>query len=264
MERDFDIWNLEAGEIRLADDAEARIGQDPSLVLEGIAIASQQDARLDERSCAVVREHAPLLSHADGMSIYPKLEQMLLGRRAGQTLRDFADVIAYAIPVIADMANCPQNSPYHVYDVLDHTAHVIDASPATPVSRWAALLHDSGKPQCRWTDKTGRDHFTGHAAVGADIADAMLTRVCAPAKLHAEVCTLVRVHEWFVPADDDGLEHALAEFGGDVDFYRALLALQVADSSAKSPAASRRLEHAQALQELLDAFLSHASMHRPM
>lgn len=184
--------------------------------------------------------------------LFPALEAILLDAHAGRVLLAHADALGRAIPEIAQMANCPQNSPYHLYDVLGHTARVVDASPATPLSRWAALLHDVGKPQCRWTDRTGRDHFTGHATAGAEVARDLLTRLKAPEQLLQDVCLLVEKHEWFGPADSRSVQRGVAELGGRMELYRALLALQAADSSAKAPAAAARLDHVRLLQARLE------------
>jgi hypothetical protein len=66
----------------------------------------------------------------------------------------------------------------------------------------------------------------------------------------------VRLHEWFVPDTDEAVLRALRKLGGDVAFYRALLSLQVADSSAKAPGATERGEAARRLQARLERVLS--------
>ena len=259
----FEICRLEdARAIRLAPGGEALLDADAIWVLDGIGLAATHGLKLDEQSDSLVRERGNRLSATGGERVFRMVEQILLGDFAGQAVLAYADVLAAAIPVLGEMNGCPQHSPYHIYDVLTHTAHVIDASPATPLSRWAALFHDAGKPRCRWTDKTGRDHFTGHAALSAQIASDVLAQLDAPPHLRDDVCLLVRKHEWFTSADDEGLRRALAEFGGRTDLYRALLGLQVADSSAKAPAAAHRLEHARETQERFEAALFNASAHK--
>ena len=259
MVRAFEICEANGTRVvRVADGGLGLLEADPCVALEGIGLAAECGLKLDREADGLVREAGARLADVERTRLFAGIERILLGEFAGRTILAYADVLAQAIPVLGEMDGCPQNSPFHVYDVLEHTAHVVDGSPATPVSRWAALFHDAGKPKCRWTDKNGRDHFTGHAAASTQIADDALAQLGAPAKLHDDVCTLVERHEWFTPADDEGLQVALAKLGGRVDLYQALLSLQVADSSAKSPAAAHRLQHVRAMRECLDAFLRNA------
>ena len=46
------------------------------------------------------------------------------------------------------MFGFPQHNPHHDKDVWDHTIAVIESITPEPVLRWAALLHDIGKPSC--------------------------------------------------------------------------------------------------------------------
>ena len=182
---------------------------------------------------------------------FAELDALLVGEDAGMQLLAHADSLASLLPVIGSMAECPQNTPFHIYDVLEHTAHVVDASPATSLSRWAALLHDCGKPECRYVDASGRDHFKGHAAVGARIAQDELSRIGAPRPLSDDICTLVRMHEYYAGNDND-MKQVLDALGGRIELYRALISLQIADSSAKAPGVTERLESALRTRERLE------------
>ena len=62
-------------------------------------------------------------------------------------------------------------------DVWQHTAAVVAHIPPEPVLRWAALLHDVGKPPCFSLGPDGVGHFYGHAARSTELADAILTRL---------------------------------------------------------------------------------------
>ena len=79
------------------------------------------------------------------------------------------------LPEIMPMLGFDQRNPHHIYDVLEHSAVVTEHVPAEPVLRWAALLHDCGKPACFTVDDQGVGHFAGHPKAGAAIADAAVT-----------------------------------------------------------------------------------------
>src|SRR5437867_1554436 len=80
----------------------------------------------------------------------------------------------------------PQNR-FHAYDVYYHSVYTCDAAPAGKLSvRWAALLHDIGKPDTR-VERDGEGTFYNHQFVGAQIADRMLERLRLPLERRAEI-----------------------------------------------------------------------------
>ena len=73
-------------------------------------------------------------------------------------------VLAVPIPELRPMFGFEQHNPHHDRDVWLHTAAVVEHIPPEPVLRWAALLHDVGKPPCFSLGPDGVGHFSGHAA----------------------------------------------------------------------------------------------------
>ena len=97
------------------------------------------------------------------------------------------------------MVGFGQRNPHHCYDLLEHTLHALDAVPPEESLRFAALLHDVGKPDCFSLDEDGVGHFYGHAARSAALADAMLVRLRAGNALREEVTELIRRHDTPLP-----------------------------------------------------------------
>ena len=58
------------------------------------------------------------------------------------------------------MIGCAQNH-HHRYPVWEHVLEVTRRAPPEPDLRWAALLHDAGKPAARTVDAQGRCTSTG-------------------------------------------------------------------------------------------------------
>ena len=141
-----------------------------------------------------------------------------------------------------------QKNSHHTYDVFTHTAHVVEASPADLTLRWAALLHDIGKPLCFTQDEAGQGHFLGHASISADLADEILLQRKAPTALRQQVCNLVRQHMTLVNPDVKAVRRALSRLGSST--FRQLLALQKADMSSKGTGKPSDTSHFDTLQTL--------------
>ena len=248
--------DLESKVIRAVGVPEERFSEDALRILRGLRFASQLGFRIEDATLRAMRAHASSLRAISAERVFTEIDRMLMGEHVLQALLACPDVIGAVLPEITAMHGCPQNTPYHIYDVYEHTAHVVADSPATHVSRWAAFFHDVGKPVCRHTDASGRDHFKGHASQGAEIARDALMRLKAPVHLRDDVFTLVRLHEWFVPASEQAALRMLNKLDGRVELYRALLALQIADSGAKAPGVTERLEAAQRMRATLEQVLA--------
>ena len=163
-----------------------------------------------------------------------------------------APVLCRFIPALEETVNFNQHSPHHAYDVYTHICHVTAAVPREATLRWAALLHDVGKPACYAQDETGRGHFKGHAQVGAAMAAEILRELDAPEPLTADVVWLIDHHMEPLPRNE-------AELSADVERdgltrTRQLLILKEADARSKGVAEGQKdtLPRIHALQALLE------------
>lgn len=81
-------------------------------------------------------------------------------------------------------------SAYHKNNLFLHTVNTVSCIRAERTLRYAALLHDVGKPICY--KETGK--MLGHDAVGAEIAKHRLPLLGADKKLTKQVAELVQYH----------------------------------------------------------------------
>jgi tRNA nucleotidyltransferase (CCA-adding enzyme) len=175
-------------------------------------------------------ELAPTLDKLARERVFDELCKLLQLVNAADLLR-FSPILAAAIPELGPMIGFDQHSPHHAFDVFTHTAYVCGNVPPELPLRWAALLHDVGKPGCFTQDSTGRGHFYGHAQVGAEIADGILRRLKAPTALRERVTFLIRHHMTPLTTDRKLLKRRLSQFGEEAVFQ--ILALQRGDFGSK-------------------------------
>lgn len=162
--------------------------------------------------------------------IFSELCKLLLVVNAKQ-LQRCAGTLTRVIPQIAPCVEFQQHSPHHAYDVFTHTAYVVESVPRELTLRWAALLHDIGKPTAFTRDATGRGHFKGHAQLGGQLADEALRQLHAPDVLRERVVFLVSHHMMRLGPDEQTLRSQLQQYGPDA--IRQLLTLQQADFHSK-------------------------------
>jgi len=112
--------------------------------------------------------------------------------RGFEILRE-AGLLARWLPELAACRGVPQNR-FHAYDVYFHSLYSCDAAaPEKPEVRWAALLHDIGKPGTR-VERAGEGTFHGHAELGARLADARLAALRFATGFRERVVHLIREH----------------------------------------------------------------------
>jgi tRNA nucleotidyltransferase (CCA-adding enzyme) len=124
---------------------------------------------------------------------------------------------------------------YHAWDVWRHTLRTVDAAPADPVVRLAALLHDVAKPRTAAPkeDAPGEHTFYDHEHVGARLSAAMLLRLKLPKRDVERVALLVDEHNWhYLPEWTDAtVRRTLSRIGKEE--LPQLWALRRADLKAR-------------------------------
>jgi poly(A) polymerase len=138
--------------------------------------------------------------------------------------------------------------PAHCDDIWNHTLEVVSHTGKADLHlRWAALLHDLGKPAMRTLDEQGAPHFFGHETEGASLAGEVCERFRFSRRDRNTVVFLVQNHLrplTYVPEWGDCAVRRLQSDAGEN--LERLLDLAAADAAAHAETfaadAARRLE----------------------
>lgn len=126
-----------------------------------------------------------------------------------------------------------QKNKYHIYDVGTHIMYALDSSPPDLILRWAALLHDIGKPVCKSLDSAGIIHFYGHHRESMLLADELLNSLHLDRSIIQDILTLIEYHDVRIDASLPAIKRLLSKLGASM--FLKLLSLQEADARAKNP-----------------------------
>lgn len=222
--------DLQNGVLRAVGDPETRFREDGLRILRGLRFAARFSLEPEEKTKEAMLFCAPLLQKIAPERCFAELEGLLPSVTA-EELTEFAPVICAVIPELAPAVGFCQNNPHHSLDVYSHIARVVEAAPTELPLRLAALLHDVGKPACYTEDENGVGHFLGHAQVGAEMAEEILSRLRCPKRLKDQVVTLILWHGACRKTTEKGIRRLLAKLGPDT--VRQLLSLDRADCHGK-------------------------------
>jgi poly(A) polymerase len=227
--------DISAKIIRAVGEPALRFREDPLRILRGIRFVSQLGFEIEPATLAGMLETASLLTTLSQERITTELDKLLQGqqpRRGLEMLRE-AGALEFALPELVSMIGCEQNR-FHQFDVWGHTLATVEAIETTPESRrlrrWAALLHDVGKPAVRHVKANGEWGFYRHETVGAELAAALLERLkIARQDAHA-ITHMVRRHmDRPDAAEARSVRRYMSKAAG---YWRDLVALKRADNAS--------------------------------
>jgi poly(A) polymerase len=226
--------DLAAGVIRAVGEPELRFREDPLRILRGLRFASQLDFEIEPGTREAMAATVALLSTLSQERITAELDRLLTGlnpARGLELLRE-TGALDIVLPELAAMVGCDQNS-FHRYDVWGHTVATVAAiEPGDDIRlrRWAALLHDLGKPAVRHRKANGEWGFYRHETVGAELGAALLDRLKLGRRESADVLVLVRRHmDRPDAADARSVRRFMKKAEGH---WRDLVALKRADNAS--------------------------------
>ena len=178
-------------------------------------------------------ECAHLLHNISSERINTEISKFLLGKNVKKALLDNYEIIGEIIPEIKEMHGFEQNSKYHIYDVLTHTAVAIENVVPILHLRLTMLLHDTGKPKTYSQDENGQGHFYGHAKISAEIAEDFLNKYRYDNQTKEKVLKLVKIHDTPIELDRVFIKKRMNRLGKDLFFD--LLKVKRADNLAQNP-----------------------------
>jgi poly(A) polymerase len=242
------LTDLSAGLIRTPLDPNKTFSDDPLRMLRAIRFATQLNFRIDDITFQGIIDNKERIKIVSVERIIVELNKIILSPIPSIGFIYLLDsgLIELIFPEMYDLRGAEyvdgkghKDNYYHTIQVLDNVAKKSDDLWL----RWAAILHDIGKPSTKWYSKKVGWTFHGHDAVGAGMTPGIFRRFKLPMdqKMHF-VKNLVRLHLRPISLTkeditDSAIRRLLFEAGEDID---ALMILCEADITTKNDQKMRR------------------------
>ena len=248
------IKDLAAGIIRTPLDPDTTYSDDPLRMLRAVRFATKLST--PELTFTIVPESMDSMRRmADRMKILSQeriseeLNKMLLTAQPSMAFRllDEAWLLKYVLPELLALKGVETVEGRGHKDNFEHTLAVLDNVSAESDKlwlRWAALLHDVGKPATKKYDAKGGWSFHGHEIVGSKMVPGIFNRLKLPIDEGKYVRKLVWLHLRPIAlvdeeVTDSALRRLLFDAGDDIE---DLMILCNADITSKNEAKVARIK----------------------
>ena len=249
------LYDLEDGIIRTPLDPDITFSDDPLRMLRCIRFATQLNFFIEEETFDALERNAERIKIISGERIADELNKMMMSPHPSKGWMDLhrCGLLPLILPELSDLdivesrnGREHKNNFYHTLEVLEN---VVKASlpssqkgePPNPQAslwlRWAALLHDIGKPKSKRWDNLAGWTFHNHNYIGAKMVPEIFRRLKLPLDAKMKyVQKLVDLHmRPIVIADeevtDSAVRRLMNDAGDDID---DLMTLCEADITSKN------------------------------
>jgi poly(A) polymerase len=192
---------LRAGVLDTPAAPSESFGDDPLRMLRAARFVSQLGLTVAPRVRSAIEQMAPELARITAERVAAELDKLLLGDDpvAGIELLVQSGMGEVVLPEVGAMRMAIDEHHQHK-DVFQHSLTVLrqaialeDEGPDLAL-RWAALLHDIGKPATRKHEPDGRVSFHHHEVVGAKMARKRLRALKYSKQMIDDISQLVYLH----------------------------------------------------------------------
>lgn len=158
--------------------------------------------------------------------------KILLSDKPSELIKENEEYFFELIPDLKKCKGFNQNSKWHIYDVYEHTLHVVDGVDNNIIMRIAALFHDLGKPYVYKKDENGNGHFYNHWVKSNEIFLKFAKDNNFPDDMTRVISNLILYHDLSLEMKDIKLKALIKEIGKENIKY--LFNLKRADLKAQS------------------------------
>lgn len=168
-----------ARKIKPVGNGTERIKEDPLRMLRAARFAAQLGFEVDPHFIGLMRKHAQKIMQVSRERWIQEMDKVLMSEQPEKGLQVLADsyLLKFMFPELWIQVGYDQNSPYHELTLWEHTLSTVHLAPNDVDLRWAALLHDIGKPFVRTDNHRGYSNYIMHDIVGSYIAEGIAARL---------------------------------------------------------------------------------------
>lgn len=173
-----------------------RFLEDPLRMMRAIRFAASFDFCLHSTVSEAIIDSHELIRQVSVERIREELNKIFISDHPslGIKLLLSHNLLAHVIPEAMPMVDFDQHNKNHDKDVFQHALAVLEAVPPRLNVRWAAFLHDIGKPATFTRGEDGVGHFYGHHMKGQEITRSILERLKYDNKTIEDITILVGAH----------------------------------------------------------------------
>lgn len=226
--------DLQKRVIRAVGDSNLRFKEDALRLMRAVRIASQLGFEIEPQTFQAIHHNAHLISEVASERIREELFKLLVSNSAyeGITQLRGAGILQIILPEIERCFGVKQAGDRKArhYDVGEHLLLSLKMCPSKdPLTRFATLLHDIGKPDTLKFESDGNVTFYQHDVVGGELVLQIAKRFNLSKQQTDKLYRLVRWHLFTV--DENQTDSAIRRFIKNVGVENVddLMALRVAD-----------------------------------
>ena len=220
--------------LRAVGDASERFNEDALRMMRAVRIAGELKFEIERNTFLAIQQNAKLINKIAKERIKDELFKILKSNNPYSGIFHLKEsgLMQEILPEMMKCFGVEQKSPsrHHIYDVGTHLLMSLkECKSNDPVTRFATLIHDIGKPQTVRKLPTGVITFYNHEMVSTRIAENIADRLKFSAKEKDKLIKLVRFHQFTV--DENQTDSAIRRFITNVglEYVPDMLELRVAD-----------------------------------
>lgn len=250
------LRDLMDGVLRTPGKPEDSFSDDPLRMMRGARFVAQLEFEIEPETFAAMSSMAERIEIISAERIHDEFVKLMKAKNPRLGLEVLVDcgLAALVLPELPAL-KLEVDEHHHHKDVFEHTLTVVDQAidyekdyglEGDFVLRFAALMHDIGKPATRKLEPGGGVSFYHHDLVGAKLAKKRMQALRFDNDTIKAVCLLIELHlRFFGYSDQAWTDSAIRRYVRDAgDQLQRLHALTRADVTTRNKRKADRLSHA--------------------